>query len=117
MPLTRPSYARAKSPLSGLSILMTRAPRSASWRVQKGAAIACSKVTTVIPSKGRIVNSKSTIYSGYKVATACIASSPCGLVAQHCIVLPSCSGRACTLKLAVSNKGETARKSNDCICR
>src|SRR5438045_5976369 len=31
---------------------MTRAPRSASWRVQNGAAIACSSVTTVMPSRG-----------------------------------------------------------------
>ena len=33
--------------------LTTRAPRSASWRVQNGAAIACSSVTTVMPSNGR----------------------------------------------------------------
>src|SRR4051794_37215452 len=31
---------------------MTRAPRSASWRVAKGAAMACSSVTTVIPVRG-----------------------------------------------------------------
>src|ERR1700756_1863653 len=31
---------------------MTRAPRSASWRVAKGAAMACSRVTTVMPVKG-----------------------------------------------------------------
>src|SRR5215211_6444914 len=31
---------------------MTRAPRSASWRVAKGAAIACSSVTTVMPLSG-----------------------------------------------------------------
>src|SRR5690349_19372245 len=31
---------------------MTRAPRSASWRVAKGAAIACSSVTTVMPLRG-----------------------------------------------------------------
>src|SRR6478672_1189081 len=53
-PMTRSSYARAKSPTPGRSILITRAPRSASWRVQKGAAIACSRVTTVTPSRGRI---------------------------------------------------------------
>jgi hypothetical protein len=34
---------------------MTRAPRSASWRVQNGAAIACSSVTTVMPSRGVFV--------------------------------------------------------------
>ena len=50
--LTRSSYARAKSPTPGRSILMTRAPRSASCRVQNGAAIACSSVTTVMPSRG-----------------------------------------------------------------
>src|SRR3982751_3593778 len=33
---------------------MTRAPRSASWRVQNRAAIACSSVATVMPSSGRI---------------------------------------------------------------
>ena len=38
----------------GRSTLITRAPRSASWRVQNGAAIACSSVTTVMPSRGRI---------------------------------------------------------------
>src|ERR671910_98965 len=32
---------------------MTLAPRSASWRVAKGAATACSRETTVIPSRGR----------------------------------------------------------------
>src|SRR6476646_3255101 len=53
-PMTRSSYARAKSPTPGRSILMTRAPRSASCRVQNGAAIACSSVTTVMPSSGRI---------------------------------------------------------------
>src|SRR5512140_1074195 len=31
---------------------MMRAPRSASWRVQNGAAIACSSETTVMPSSG-----------------------------------------------------------------
>src|SRR6185295_10053852 len=31
---------------------MTRAPRSASWRVANGAAIACSSVTTVSPFSG-----------------------------------------------------------------
>src|SRR5438067_1067416 len=31
---------------------MTRAPRSASWRVAKGPAIACSSVTTVMPLSG-----------------------------------------------------------------
>src|SRR5213080_4440607 len=31
---------------------MTRAPRSASWRVANGAAIACSSVTTVSPLSG-----------------------------------------------------------------
>ncbi len=34
-----------KSPLPGRSTLMTRAPRSASWRVQSGAVIACSSET------------------------------------------------------------------------
>src|SRR6186713_459399 len=37
---------------------MTRAPRSASWRVQNGAAIACSSVTTVTPSSGRTMASE-----------------------------------------------------------
>src|ERR1051326_1938653 len=32
---------------------MTRAPRSASWRVANGAAMACSTETTVMPSSGR----------------------------------------------------------------
>src|SRR6266705_4992073 len=31
---------------------MTRAPRSASWRVAKGAAMACSRVTMVMPCSG-----------------------------------------------------------------
>ncbi len=52
-PETRSSYALAKSPAPGRSTLMTRAPKSASWRVQKGAAIACSSETTVMPSSGR----------------------------------------------------------------
>jgi hypothetical protein len=52
-PFTRVSYPRAKSPAPGRSILITRAPRSASWRVQNGAAIACSRLTTVMPSNGR----------------------------------------------------------------
>jgi hypothetical protein len=46
---------RAKSPVPGRSILITRAPRSASWRVQKGAAIACSSVMTLMPSSGLII--------------------------------------------------------------
>src|SRR5438874_6845896 len=54
MPLTVSSYPRAKSPGPGRSILMTRAPRSASWRVANGAATACSTATTVIPSRGLI---------------------------------------------------------------
>src|SRR5215212_5257598 len=33
---------------------MTLAPRSASWRVVNGAATACSKETTVTPSRGRL---------------------------------------------------------------
>src|SRR5206468_8158992 len=41
-----------KSPTPGRSTLMTRAPRSASWRVQNGAAMACSSETTVMPSRG-----------------------------------------------------------------
>src|SRR6185436_11793663 len=31
---------------------MTRAPRSANWRVANGAAMACSRVTTVMPASG-----------------------------------------------------------------
>src|SRR5215831_7402526 len=38
----------------GRSILITRAPRSASWRVANGAATACSNATTVMSSRGRI---------------------------------------------------------------
>src|ERR1044071_3200758 len=38
--------------MPGRSILMTRAPRSASCRVANGAATACSTATTVIPSSG-----------------------------------------------------------------
>src|SRR5918998_4541165 len=53
-PFTVLSYPRAKSPTSGRSTFMTRAPRSASWRVAKGAATACSSATTVMPSRGRI---------------------------------------------------------------
>src|SRR3712207_3510348 len=34
---------------------MTRAPRSASWRVAKGAATACSRETTVTPSSGSML--------------------------------------------------------------
>src|SRR6202030_490056 len=41
----------------GRSILITRAPRSASWRVANGAAIACSSDTTVTPSKGLMIES------------------------------------------------------------
>src|SRR5580765_8406317 len=52
MPFTFVSYARAKSPVPGRSILITRAPRSASWRVAKGAATACSSETTVMPARG-----------------------------------------------------------------
>ena len=51
-PRTRSSYPRAKSPTPGRSILMTRAPRSASCRVANGAAIACSSATTVMPASG-----------------------------------------------------------------
>src|SRR5215217_7585064 len=54
-PFTVLSYPRAKSPTSGRSTFMTRAPRSASWRVAKGAATACSKETTVMPSSGSIL--------------------------------------------------------------
>src|SRR5215213_4365265 len=53
-PLTLVSKERAKSPVSGRSTLITRAPRSASWRVAKGAATACSRETTVMPSSGSI---------------------------------------------------------------
>ena len=55
-PLTLASYARAKSPPSRRSTLMTRAPRSASCRVANGAATACSSVTTVIPSSGSLAS-------------------------------------------------------------
>src|SRR6478735_10342041 len=51
-PRTRSSYPRAKSPTTGRSILMTRAPRSANCRVAKGAATACSNDTIVSPSRG-----------------------------------------------------------------
>src|SRR5215207_10497220 len=53
-PFTVLSYPRAQSPTSGRSTFMTRAPRSASWRVAKGAATACSSATTVMPSRGRV---------------------------------------------------------------
>src|ERR671916_1940975 len=53
MPLTVSSYPLAKSPTPGRSTFMTLAPRSASWRVAKGAATACSRETTVTPSRGR----------------------------------------------------------------
>src|SRR6266446_4612598 len=53
IPFTVESYARAKSPTPGRSILMTRAPRSASCRVANGAATACSTATTSVPSSGR----------------------------------------------------------------
>src|SRR5919107_3521180 len=54
-PFTVVSYPRAKSPTSGRSTFITRAPRSASWRVAKGAATACSRETTVTPSSGSIL--------------------------------------------------------------
>src|SRR5215217_2075576 len=53
-PLTVSSYPRAKSPTSGRSTFMTREPRLASWRVVNGAATACSRDTTVTPSRGRL---------------------------------------------------------------
>src|SRR6202040_3398540 len=46
-----------KSPAPGRSILITRAPRSASWRVANGAAMACSSDTTVTPSRGLMIES------------------------------------------------------------
>ena len=51
----RPSCrsARAKSPSPGRSILMTRAPRSASWRRGERRRTACSSATTKRPSRGR----------------------------------------------------------------
>src|SRR5918997_799524 len=54
-PLTVVSYPRAKSPTPGRSTFMTRAPKSASWRVAKGAATACSRDTTVTPSSGSML--------------------------------------------------------------
>src|SRR5438876_5391116 len=63
-PRTRSSYPRAKSPTPGRSTLMTRAPRSASWRVANGAAIACSSVTTVMPVSGLIGFSRSSDLCG-----------------------------------------------------
>src|ERR671916_942321 len=54
-PFTVASYPRAKSPTPGRSTFITRARRSASWRVAKGAATACSKETTVTPSRGSIL--------------------------------------------------------------
>src|SRR5918998_3315139 len=54
-PFTVVSYPRAKSPTPGRSTFITRAPRSASWRVAKGAATACSSATTVVPSRGNIL--------------------------------------------------------------
>src|ERR1700675_4696503 len=56
-PRTLSSYPRAKSPAPGRSILITRAPRSASWRVANGAAIACSSDTTVTPFKVLMIGS------------------------------------------------------------
>src|SRR5437016_14382781 len=55
MPRTRSSSLRAKAPAPGRSMLLTRAPRSPSWRVANGAAIACSSDTTVTPSKGLMI--------------------------------------------------------------
>ena len=43
---------RGRSPLAAISTLMTRAPRSASCRVQCGAETACSRPTTRTPSRG-----------------------------------------------------------------
>src|SRR5437868_10375531 len=63
MPLTVVSYPRAKSPTRGRSILMTRAPRSASCRVANGAATACSTETTVMPFRGRIAGRPRSIRS------------------------------------------------------
>src|ERR671917_1389117 len=54
-PFTVVSYPRAKSPTPGRSTFMTRAPKSASWRVAKGAATACSRDTTVTPSSGSML--------------------------------------------------------------
>src|SRR5688572_23760388 len=54
IPFTVVSYPRAKSPVPGRSILITRAPRSASWRVANGAATACSSARTVQPLRGSI---------------------------------------------------------------
>ena len=51
-PLTVWSYSRAASPPPGRSILITRAPSSASWRVANGPAMTCSSATTVMPSSG-----------------------------------------------------------------
>src|SRR6185295_15216022 len=50
---------------------MTRAPRSASWRVQNGAAIACSSVTTVMPSRGRAAVSAGVSAPVFIVTTTC----------------------------------------------
>src|SRR5215210_7639586 len=55
MPFTVVSYPLAKSPTPGRSTFITLAPRSASWRVAKGAATACSSATTVMPSSGSIL--------------------------------------------------------------
>src|SRR5579884_371986 len=53
-PLTAASKWRAKSPVPRRSILITRAPRSASWRVANGAATACSRARMVMPARGCI---------------------------------------------------------------
>src|SRR5262249_7440511 len=53
-PATVESYPRAKSPVIGRSILITRAPRSASCLVAKGTATACSRPMTRVPASGGV---------------------------------------------------------------
>src|SRR6185436_4011800 len=91
-PRTRESYPRAKSPTPGRSILITRAPRSASWRVANGAAIACSRVTTVRPLSGCMGRS----FRGSAQRGSRVHREPALMVLG-----PQLDGLAVVLKLAV----------------
>src|SRR5689334_25115320 len=52
---------------------MTSAPRSAMWRVQIGAATACSSATTRMPSRGRTIFWSPVPKRGGKRRDACVS--------------------------------------------
>src|SRR3954451_14348066 len=74
---------------------MTRAPRSASWRVANGAAIACSSVTMVMPLSGCMSISLVQVMSESTQHGRCVHGQPAFVIGG-----PEMDGLAVELRVA-----------------